>query len=118
MEFLQPSVHDCHAASVCQADKKLQMEMEKGGGGEERRPDVALCPLTWSHGRLERTRRRTGGGKRDVEQILLMGEKQCDYLIYLIYLKMLETKRSFEPQEGEKGKSCDGGWTTEGLRSG
>lgn len=30
-------------------------------------------------------------------------------------LKMLESKRSFEPQEKEK--SCDGGWSTEGLGS-
>lgn len=82
-------------------DRKLQMEMEKRGGDEERRPDVALCPLTWSHVRLERKRRRTGSGKRDVEQILLMGEKQCDCLIYL---KMLESKRSLEPQEGDKRK--------------
>lgn len=43
------------------------MEMERRGGDEERRPDVALCPLTWSHVRLERKRRRTGSGKRDVE---------------------------------------------------
>lgn len=90
------------------------MEMEGRGGDEERRPDVVLCPVTRSHVRLERKRRRTGSGKRDVEQILLMGEKRCDYFIYL---KMLRSKRSFEPQEGDRGKSCDGGWTTGGRGS-
>lgn len=49
-------------------DRKLQLEVEKRGGDEERRPCV---PLTWSHVGPERKRRRTGSGKRDVEQILL-----------------------------------------------
>lgn len=78
------------------------MEMEKRGGDEERRRDVALCPLTWSHIRLERKRRRTGSGKRGVEQIVLTGENRVRKLFYAE--KLLESKRSFEPQEGEKGK--------------
>lgn len=64
-------------------DWKLRMEMEKRGGDEERRRDVALCPLAWSHIRLERKRRRTGSGKRKRNSLFLRGRNRVRKLFTL-----------------------------------